>query len=70
MALRIEIDPERCMGSGNCSFWAPGTFDLGDDGLAHVVDAEGDGDDRILLAGEGCPTRAIAIYRSSGERLV
>ena len=67
--LRIEIDPEKCMGSGNCSFWAPGTFDLGDDGVAFVVDPDGDPEDKILLAGQGCPTQAIAIWRDD-ERLV
>ena len=25
------------MGSGNCVFWAPGVFDLDDDGVAVVV---------------------------------
>ena len=28
------------MGSGNCSFWAPGVFDLDDDGIAIVLDAD------------------------------
>ena len=28
MALDIKIDRDACMGSGNCSFWAPGVFDL------------------------------------------
>ena len=38
MALDIRIDRESCMGSGNCSFWAPGVFDLDDDGIAIVLD--------------------------------
>ena len=63
MALRIEIDREKCMGSGNCSFWAPNTFELGDDGVALVVDPEGDPEDKILLAASGCPTQAIAVWR-------
>jgi ferredoxin len=63
MTLRIEIDPEKCMGSGNCSFWAPATFDLGDDGVAYVVDAEGDPEDKVLLAAQGCPTQAISVWR-------
>ncbi len=32
MTIRIEIDRDKCVGSGNCVFWAPGTFDLDDDG--------------------------------------
>ena len=62
MALDIRIDRDACMGSGNCSFWAPGVFDLDDDGIAVVVDATAMGDDKIVLAGQGCPTQAIAIF--------
>jgi ferredoxin len=68
MAVDIRIDREKCMGSGNCSFWAPATFDLDDEGIATVVDAEGDPDDKIVLAAQGCPTQAIAVWRD-GEQL-
>jgi ferredoxin len=67
--LRIEIDATKCMGSGNCSFWAPATFDLNDDGLAFVKDPAGDPDEKIILAGQGCPTQAISIWRDD-ERIV
>jgi ferredoxin len=63
VTLRIEIDPEKCMGSGNCSFWAPATFDLGDDGIAYVTNPEGDPEEKILLAAQGCPTQAISVWR-------
>ena len=69
MALSIEINREVCMGSGNCSFWAPGVFDLDDDGIAIVTDPEGEPEDKIVLAGQGCPTQAIAIFRD-GEKVV
>lgn len=69
MALRIEIDREKCMGSGNCSFWAPGTFDLDDEGIAYVVDPAGDPEEKVVLAGQGCPTQAIAVWRDD-EKIV
>lgn len=69
MALEIVIDREVCMGSGNCSFWAPSTFDLDDDGVAFVTDPAGDPEDKIILAGQGCPTQAISIARD-GEKIV
>ena len=69
MALSIEINREVCMGSGNCSFWAPGVFDLDDDGIAIVTDPEGEPEDKILLAAQGCPTQAISIFRD-GEKIV
>lgn len=67
--LEIKIDRDVCMGSGNCSFWAPGVFDLDDDGIAIVVDPAGAPDDKIVLAAQGCPTQAIAILRD-GEKIV
>jgi ferredoxin len=62
VALDIRIDRESCMGSGNCSFWAPGVFDLDDDGIAVVLDPAGAPDDKIVLAAQGCPTQAIAVF--------
>lgn len=69
MALKIEIDRQACMGSGNCSFWAPGVFDLDDDGVAIVIDPTAAPEDKIILAGQGCPTQAISITRD-GEKVV
>ncbi|MGH8985628.1 MAG: ferredoxin [Acidimicrobiia bacterium] len=68
MALRIEIDRELCMGSGNCSFWAPGAFDLDDDGIAVVLDPAAQPEDKIRLAAQGCPTQAISVTKD-GERI-
>jgi len=68
VALEIGIDREKCMGSGNCSFWAPGVFDLDDDGIAFVIDADAAPVDRIVLAAQGCPTQAISV-RQDGARL-
>jgi len=69
VALEISINRDTCMGSGNCSFWAPGVFDLDDDGIAIVVDVHAQPEDKIVLAGQGCPTKAISIIRD-GEKLV
>jgi ferredoxin len=64
--LRIEIDLDRCVGSGNCAFWAPATFDIDDEGLAVVVDPTGDTEDRIRVAADGCPSKAISIETTDG----
>lgn len=63
MPLEIRIDREVCMGSGNCQFWAPNVFDLDDEGVAVVVDPEGDPEQKVVLASRGCPTRAITVLR-------
>jgi ferredoxin len=59
--VEITIDAERCMGSGNCAFWAPQTFDIGDDNIAFVLDPDGDTEDKIRNAADGCPTQAITL---------
>jgi ferredoxin len=69
MALEIEIDRSLCMGSGNCGFWAPGVFDLDDEGVAVVLDVDAAPEDKIILAAQGCPTQAIRITRD-GEPVV
>ncbi len=49
------------MGSGNCAFWAPATFDIGDDNVAYVLDPEGDDEAKVRNAADGCPTQAIVL---------
>jgi ferredoxin len=58
---RIVIDRERCIGSGNCSFFAPATFDLDADLKAVVVDQSGDDPADVAAAIEGCPVNAISL---------
>jgi ferredoxin len=65
MPLSIRVDREKCMGSGNCAFHAPNTFDLDDEMKAIVVEpaanSASDPDDKIRLAVDGCPTLALSI---------
>ena len=63
VALDIVIDREACMGSGTCSFWAAGVFDLDDEGVAVVIDATAAPEEKIILAAQGCPTQAIKLTR-------
>jgi ferredoxin len=63
VSLRIEVDREKCMGQGTCEFYAPATFALDDEGISSVVDPDGDPEDKIVLAAQGCPTQAIAVFR-------
>ena len=68
VALEIQIDRETCMGSGNCSFWAPGVFELDDDGISTVLDVDGESKEKIVLAAQGCPTQAIVVLED-GEKI-
>lgn len=62
--LEIRIDWDTCVGSGNCLFWAPESFDLGDDGHAVVLDPMATPFDRLQVAVEGCPVGAISLWRN------
>jgi ferredoxin len=61
MPLQIHIDRQTCIGSGNCCFHAPATFDLDGDLKATVINPSGDSEEAILRAADGCPTRSIRI---------
>lgn len=59
--MRVTVDGDACMGSGNCVYWAPDVFALDDDGIAMVIaDASGH-EEKVRLAAENCPTSAIRI---------
>jgi len=63
LGLKISIDATKCMGSGNCLFWAPGAFELGDDDVAVVVDVNAATERQIMQAVDGCPTQAISVTK-------
>jgi ferredoxin len=65
MGLEVTVDPARCSGSGNCAYWAPGVFDVGDDGVAVVLTDPTDHADKVRLAAQHCPTAAISIASPS-----
>lgn len=64
MTPRVTIDPEVCIGSGNCTHLAPGAFELDDEGVAEVVDPAAASHDQLLLAERSCPTGAITVEQT------
>jgi ferredoxin len=65
--LEVRVDAERCMGSGNCVYWAPATFDMADEGYAVVTDSAATDLETLRTAIEGCPTGAISLWRGGAE---
>lgn len=61
--MKITVDRDRCVGSAYCQRIAPGVFDLGDDGIAVVLDAEVTGPRAAAVreAEAECPSMAISI---------
>jgi ferredoxin len=69
--VRITTDRDRCIGSGNCAFFAPSTFDLDDELKVIVLDGgttgELDRHEDIRAAVEGCPVKALALIDAEGN---
>ena len=59
--IRVEVDRERCIGSGVCTFQAPGSFDVGDDAKVRWLEGGDDPPEAIRAAVENCPTRALRL---------
>ncbi|GAA0258531.1 ferredoxin [Saccharothrix mutabilis subsp. mutabilis] len=61
--MRIEVDPERCAGSGMCALTDPAVFDQSeDDGTVVLLTAEPVGHEREAReAAHLCPAGAIKV---------
>jgi ferredoxin len=66
MTYRIVIDHSACSGFGTCIDSAPGTFELGPDGIASAPAETGDGA-AALAAARSCPMGAITILDQHGS---
>ena len=72
--MKITVDPDKCVGSAYCQRIAPALFDLGDDGIAFVLDSGQPGTGADTGTGTGaaaakeaeaaCPAVAIAILEA------
>jgi len=64
--VRIAVDTDRCVGSAYCQRIAPAMFDLGDDGLAIVLepDVTDEGAPAAREAESACPAMAISILHA------
>jgi ferredoxin len=58
---RVEVDRERCMGTGACVFAAPEVFALDSHGVSTVVGEIDDDDQVIRNAVAECPTAALRL---------
>jgi ferredoxin len=59
--MKITVDSDRCVGSAYCQRIAPAAFDLGDDGIAVVLDVDGADASAVREAESACPAMAISI---------
>ena len=61
--MRVKVDSGKCQGTGYCTMVSPEVFELGDDGLATVLESDVDESRRELMleAVNTCPTQAITV---------
>jgi ferredoxin len=70
--LRVEIDRDLCIGAGNCCGIAPSLFELDDESKAVYRNPQEWGEDlpeTIVTAAWSCPTDAISVFDTDGNRL-
>lgn len=65
--LKIEVDRDLCIGSGDCVDTAPAVFELDDDGKAIVIDPNGASEDDVVEAARNCPVTAIFVSGPEGD---
>jgi ferredoxin len=67
--MRIVVDTDRCTGHGICESLAPDVFEVGDEGIVHVLTEDLAGELRPILesAVAECPTQALSLQTTSLE---
>ncbi|WP_051683930.1 ferredoxin [Blastococcus sp. URHD0036] len=61
MTLDIRVDRDLCMGSGQCTIYAPRTFAQDDATIAYVLDPDGGTEEEVRDAISACPTGALSV---------
>ncbi|MFC8527281.1 ferredoxin [Nocardia sp. NPDC057227] len=61
--MKIVLDPDQCEANGICVGLAPEVFDLDDDDVLHIREAEVSADDRAAIeeAVAQCPKAALRL---------
>jgi ferredoxin len=67
--LKITVNKNRCIASGDCVETAPAVFQLDADGKSEVANATGAPDGTIIAAARSCPVKAITVVDEAGVQL-
>lgn len=69
--MKARVDLEVCIGAAACVVVAPEVFELGDDGLAQVIDdKDREAKESLLLeAAKACPVQAIILEDDEGNQI-
>lgn len=61
MAWRVEVDEDKCMGTGACEYTAPEVFEVGDEGIVKVIGPVSGDNQNIRDAVAECPVQALRL---------
>lgn len=64
--VHVQVDDNICIGIGVCVESEPEAFQLGDDGVAHVLPGKAMSRERADRVCRGCPSGAISIVQLDG----
>jgi len=68
--LKFHVDRDLCIGAATCVAIAPNTFVIDSEAKAIILDtAEQDTNEVIIDSARGCPTAAIIVEDSAGNRI-
>lgn len=61
--MKVKVNRDLCIGSGNCEATAPAVFEVRD-GKSHVLvdEVPKDQEQKVQQAVDGCPSGAISTY--------
>ena len=59
MARKFYVDVEECIGCGACVDSAPDVFNLNEDNIAEITNADGGSEEEIQDAMDACPSECI-----------
>ncbi len=65
--IKVEVDRDLCIGSGDCVDSTPDVFALDDEGKAVVLDQDAAEVDDIVEAARNCPVTAIFVIGEEGD---
>ena len=76
--MEVKVNREACIGCGACTVIADNIFQIGDDGLAEVINPIDNNDEKVAVikeedienvqdASESCPTGAIELIENEEE---
>lgn len=63
--MKVAINKDSCIGCGACTFIADNILQIGDDGLAEVINGKNEvpenEKENVIDAAESCPTGAVEV---------